>query len=110
MKIELNPKEFLSFEKVISPANIKLVFFAALAVKVIDALVDLIRYRFTGYAVMDFLTGVILYAVTTFLAAQLLLALRQKFAPEPSAASAKPEAPAATPATQAAPPPPPPQA
>ncbi|OAM89248.1 hypothetical protein OH491_13330 [Termitidicoccus mucosus] len=90
MKIELNPKELFSFEKVISPATIKLVFFAAVAVKLVDAIVDLIRYRFTGYAVMDFLTGVILWAVSTFLAAQLLLALQQKFAPEPPAAPPPP--------------------
>ena len=83
MKIEINPKETFSFEKVITPAVIKLVFFAGFAVKVLDAFVSLVR-NFTGYALLNFFTGIVFYGITLFLSCQLLLALTQKFAPAPA--------------------------
>jgi hypothetical protein len=91
MKIEFNPTDVFSFEKVITPSLIKLVFYTGFGVKVFDAIVSLVHYHGNGYAFISFVTGIISSGITLLLACQLLLALQQKCAPKPA-----PEPPAKT--------------
>jgi len=79
MQIEFDPKDVFSFEKVISPVTIKLLFFAGMIVFAWDAIAGFMKaYTKASDAFLSIPYTFIGRGIMLFIGCQILLALVQK--------------------------------